>query len=175
MSKRFPSRRAFFSFPRSRGVWRAVLRRQTFANWIIFALLAPAAPTALHAQNAGLALFEQHCVVCHQNGGEGAPGLAPRLAGNLAERAQKESGRAYLAQLAVSGMMGPIVSGGESFNSAMPTFAALSDEEIVAVLAYVLGDLNGVPAEQRITPQDVAVARKRASSPNEVRHMREGK
>ena len=81
------------------------------------------------AQERGAALYEQHCAVCHDKKGEGIPGFAPRLAGNLAERAKKESGRAYLAQLVVSGMMGPIVSGGEKFNDAMPSFAALAGDE----------------------------------------------
>jgi mono/diheme cytochrome c family protein len=129
--------------------------------------------TAACAGDRGAALFEQHCAVCHEKKGEGIPGFAPRLAGNLAERARKETGRAYLAQLLVSGMMGPIVSGGERFNEAMPSFATLSDEEIVAVVGHVLGDLNGVSAEERITLQDVAAARKRALPPNEVRRMRD--
>jgi mono/diheme cytochrome c family protein len=134
--------------------------------------LALVAAGGVCAEDPGAALFEQHCVVCHQKQGEGAPGLAPRLANNLTEHAKNESGRAYLAQLVVSGMMGPIVSGGEPFNSAMPTFVALSDEEIVAVVGYVLGELNGVPAEQRVTQQDVAAARQRALPPHEVRRMR---
>jgi mono/diheme cytochrome c family protein len=135
--------------------------------------IALAASTAACAQDRGAALFAEHCAVCHEKKGEGIPGFAPRLAGNLADRAKTETGRAYLAQLTVSGMMGPIVSGGERFNDAMPSFAALSDEQIVAVAGYVLGELNGVPAEQRITPQDVAAARKRALPPNEVRRMRD--
>lgn len=135
--------------------------------------LALAASSAACAQDRGAALYELHCAVCHQKKGEGIPGFAPRLAGNLAGHAGKESGRTYLAQLVVSGMMGPIVSGGERFNDAMPPFAALSDEEIVAVVGHVLGDLNGVPAEQHITLQDVAAARKRALPPHEVRRLRE--
>ena len=51
--------------------------------------------------------------------------------------------------------------------------STLPSEEIVAVVGHVLGDLNGVPSEQRITPQDVAAARKWALPPNEVRRMRE--
>ena len=135
--------------------------------------VALAVASAACAQERGAALYEQHCAVCHDKKGEGIPGFAPRLAGNLAERAKKESGRAYLAQLVVSGMMGPIVSGGEKFNDAMPSFAALSDDEIVVLAGHVLGDLNGVPGEQRITHQEVAAARKRALPPNEVRRLRE--
>ena len=135
--------------------------------------VALAVASAACAQERGAVLYEQHCAVCHDKKGEGIPGFAPRLAGNLAERAKKESGRAYLAQLVVSGMMGPIVSGGEKFNDAMPSFAALSDDEIAVLAGHVLGDLNGVPGEQRITQQEVAAARKRALPPNEVRRLRE--
>jgi len=131
------------------------------------------AATAACAQDRGAALYAQHCAVCHQERGEGIPGFAPRLAGTLAARAQQEGGRRYLAQVAVSGMMGPIVSGGEKFNDAMPAFAGLADEEIVAITGYVLGGLNQVPAASRITLEDVAAARKRALSPNEVRRLRE--
>jgi mono/diheme cytochrome c family protein len=135
--------------------------------------IALAAATAAWAQERGAALFEQHCAVCHQQKGEGIPGFAPRLAGTLAERAKTENGRSYLAQLVVSGMMGPIVSGGEKFNDAMPPFASLADEDIAAVVGHVLTTLNQVPAENTITAQDVAAARKRALPPNEVRRLRE--
>lgn len=139
--------------------------------WMAALALLAMAPAA--AQDAGAAVFNANCVVCHQSKGEGAPGFAPRLAGTLAERAKTESGRRYLAQLVVSGMMGPITSGGEKFNDAMPGFAALRDEDIVAVLGYVLGDLNAVPGESRVTPDDVSLARRRVMSPSEVRRLRE--
>jgi mono/diheme cytochrome c family protein len=132
-----------------------------------------AVSTAACAQDRGAALFEANCAVCHEKQGEGIPGFAPRLAGNLAGRARNEAGRRYFAQLVVSGMMGPIVSGGEKFNDAMPSFASLADGDIVAVVGYVLTGLNQVPAESNITAEDVAAARKRALPPNEVRRLRE--
>lgn len=136
------------------------------------ALAIALAATTACAQDRGAVLFAQHCAVCHQEKGEGIPGFAPRLAGTLAARAQQEGGRRFLAQLAVSGMMGPIVSGGEKFNDAMPAFAALADEEIVAITGHVLGTLNQVPAAHHVTPEDVAAARQRALPPNEVRRLR---
>lgn len=139
---------------------------------LMSAVLLLASASAL-AQELGAAVFEKNCVVCHQPKGQGAPGFAPRLAGTLGERSGTETGRRYLAQLVVSGMMGPIVSGGEKFNDAMPGFAALADEEIVAVLGYVLGELNGVPGAARVTQVEVALARQRVMSPAEVRRLRE--
>jgi mono/diheme cytochrome c family protein len=133
-------------------------------------LLASVAATA---QERGATVFNQNCAVCHQPNGEGAPGFAPKLAGTLGERAKTETGRRYLAQLVVSGMMGPITSGGEKFNDAMPSFAALPDEEIVAVLAYVMGELNGASAELLVKPDDVLAARRQPMSPAAVRRLRE--
>lgn len=135
--------------------------------------VALAASAAACAQDRGAALFAQHCAVCHQEKGEGVPGFAPRLAGTLVERSKTEAGRSYLAQLIVSGMMGPIVSGGEKFNGFMPGFAALADEEIVAVLGHTLVALNNVPTENGVTQQEVATARGRVMSPSEVRRLRE--
>ena len=125
------------------------------------------------AQERGVTVFDQNCAVCHQPKGEGAPGFAPKLAGTLGERAKTETGRRYLAQLVVSGMMGPITSGGEKFNDAMPGFTALADEDIVAVLTYVMGELNGVSAELLVKPDDVLAARRQPMSPAAVRRLRE--
>ncbi len=125
------------------------------------------------AQERGVTVFDQNCAVCHQPKGAGAPGFAPKLAGTLGERAKTETGRRYLAQLVVSGMMGPITSGGEKFNDAMPSFAALADEDIVSVLAYVVGELNGVSTELLVKPDDVLAARRQPMSPAAVRRLRE--
>ena len=133
-------------------------------------LLASVAATA---QDRGATVFNQNCAVCHQPKGEGAPGFAPRLAGTLVDRTKTVPGRRYLAQLVVSGMMGPIISGGEKFNDAMPGFAALPDEDIVAVLAYVMGELNGASTELLVKPDDVLAARRQPMSPAAVRRLRE--
>lgn len=136
------------------------------------ALLGSLLGVSALAQERGAALYAQHCAVCHQPAGEGIPGYAPRIAGTLAGQAESEAGRAYLASLVVSGMAGPIVSAGEKFNDVMPGFAALSDEELAAVLAHVLGTLNKAGPGARVAPADVAEARRRALPPAEVRRLR---
>ena len=55
----------------------------------------------------------------------------------------------------------------------MPGFAALADEEIVAVLGHTLVALNNVSTENGVTQQEVATARGRVMSPSEVRRLRE--
>lgn len=125
------------------------------------------------AQDRGLEVFSQNCMVCHQEKGEGMPGFAPKLAGTLVDRSKTEAGRRYFAQLVVSGMMGPIISGGEKFNAAMPSFSTLSNEDLVAVLGYVLGELNGASNEARVTAEDVSAARRQVMSPVMVHRLRD--
>ncbi|MEW5887522.1 MAG: cytochrome c [Pseudomonadota bacterium] len=134
------------------------------------ALLGIAA--AARADERGAALFAQHCAPCHQAAGEGAPGLAPPIAGTLAGRAGRPVGRAYLAQVLVSGLAGPIVVGGERFSGVMPGFAKLSDEDLQAVFAHLLGALNG-SADHKVSGEEIAAARRKALSPNETRRLRD--
>lgn len=142
------------------------LRRIPFAAAL--ALLAIAASGTPRASGAGL--YEAHCVACHQTDGNGAEGLAPPLVGVLAKRAHSDSGREYLAQVVVSGMVGPITSRGVRYNGNMPP-ALLSDDELVMVMAYVLNTFNSsapaLPAEL------FANARRKALVPSAVRQQRE--
>jgi mono/diheme cytochrome c family protein len=135
-------------------------------------LLASLLAAGACAEERGAVLYAQHCAVCHQPGGEGIPGYAPRIAGTLTGLAESQAGRAYLASLVVSGMAGPIVAAGQKFNDVMPGFAALSDDELAAVLAHVLGALNKAGPEARVAPAELAAARGRALPPAEVRRLR---
>jgi hypothetical protein len=71
-------------------------------------------------------------------------------------------GKRYLAQILVSGMIGPIDTEGRKFSGLMPSFRAdLSDAEIAATVNYVLGTYNGVSdadATKPIAPEAVAAA-----------------
>lgn len=118
----------------------------------------------------GAALYATHCVACHQPDGEGAPGLAPPLAGTLARRGADPRGREYLAQVLVSGMVGTITARGVKFNGNMPTFAALPDAQLAALLGYVLDHFNGVP--EPVDAALFAAARSRALPSAEVARLR---
>jgi len=133
-----------------------------------FALITLAASGPLQAD--GAALYATHCVACHQPDGNGAEGLAPPLAGVLAKRAQSDSGREYLAQVLVSGMVGNITSRGVKYNGNMPP-AALSDEELSAVMGYVLARFNDSPLQIPVTL--FASARNKGLPPAAVRQQRE--
>ncbi|MCC7312986.1 MAG: cytochrome c [Sulfuritalea sp.] len=133
------------------------------------ALLMVAASGSLQAAD-GAKLYEAHCVACHQPDGNGAEGLAPPLAGVLTKRAQSTSGREYLAQVLVSGMIGTITSRGVKYNGNMPA-ATLSDEELVAVMGHVLATFNGV--SQPLPVELFIAARGKALAPSAVRQLRE--
>lgn len=141
-------------------------RRLFFAG--SFALLMLAASGPLRAD--GAKLYEAHCVACHQPDGNGAEGLAPPLVGVLAKRAQSASGREYLAQVLVSGMVGNITSRGVKYNGNMPP-ATLSDKELAEVMGYVLATFNGVP--EPVPAELFVAARGKALTPSAVRQQRE--
>jgi len=132
------------------------------------ALLMVAASGPLQAAD-GAKLYEAHCMACHQPDGNGAEGLAPPVAGVLAKRAQSTSGREYLAQVLVSGMIGKITSRGIKYDGAMPA-TTLSDEELAAVMGYVLATFNMV--SQPMPTELFAAARARALTPSAVRQQR---
>jgi mono/diheme cytochrome c family protein len=142
-------------------------RRLTSAG--TFALLTLAASGSLQAAD-GAGLYAANCVACHQPDGNGSEGLAPPLAGVLAKRAQSPNGREYLAQVLVSGMVGTITSRGVKFNGNMPA-ATLSDEELAAVMGYVLTTFNNV--SQPMPVELFGAARAKALTPSAVRQQRE--
>ncbi|GAB4173044.1 MAG: cytochrome C-552 [Rhodocyclaceae bacterium] len=131
-------------------------------------------PIASDASEPGTAIYQSRCLPCHQAGGVGAPGLAPPLAGVVGAYVANEAGRAYLAQVVVFGLNGPIRSQAQPFNAVMPPLAVLSDEEIAAVLNFVLSDFNRalLPAQHRpLTAGEVAAVRNRAPSMRDLRQM----
>ena len=141
-------------------------RRLFFAGSGALLMLAASGP--LWAD--GARLYEAHCVACHQPDGNGTEGLAPPLAGVLVKRAQSASGREYLAQVLVSGMVGNITSRGVKYNGNMPA-ATLSDVELAEVMAYVLATFNKVL--QPLPAELFGAARSKALTPSAVRQQRE--
>jgi mono/diheme cytochrome c family protein len=137
------------------------------------ALISLGVSPALAASPDGAAIFAEKCTRCHQANAAGADGLAPSLAGTLADYAKSADGRQYLSQILISGMAGRIESQGRTIVGLMPRFANdLDDAQISATLNYVLATFNGVSSSP-VTAAAVADARQRAPSPNETRKLRE--
>jgi mono/diheme cytochrome c family protein len=140
-------------------------------------VLAGAIGPALADNDVGEKTFKERCVVCHQEDAHGAAGVAPSLAGTLARHLDSAAGKRYLAQILISGMVGPIDTEGHKFSGLMPSFRAdLSDAEIAATINYVLRTFNGVSAANTtspITPQDVSIAAAGNPVPSDTRVLRQ--
>lgn len=82
----------------------------------------------------GAEVYARSCGTCHQPDGAGMAGLAPPLAGSewlaLPDR--------RLVDIALNGLQGPIEVDGQAWDQEMPGWPTLSDQEIAAVLSYIL-------------------------------------
>lgn len=78
-------------------------------------------------------IFTAKCAACHQATGLGIPGVFPPLAGSE----WVLGGDKVLVQIPLHGISGTLQVKGASYHGAMPSFNALSDADIAAVLTYV--------------------------------------
>jgi len=108
----------------------------------LIAALGVSAPALFWAAPAwaesGEMMFNEYCVGCHQVRGTGVPGEYPRLAGRVNRIASDPRGRAFLAQLVLTGMSGTISVDGRKILGIMPGFDDLKDDELASVLNYVV-------------------------------------
>jgi mono/diheme cytochrome c family protein len=82
----------------------------------------------------GRVVYETTCALCHDNDGSGKPNQAPPLAGTEWVLGSHQR----LIAIPLAGLQGPITVRGEEWNLAMPAMgAALSDEDLAAVLSYI--------------------------------------
>lgn len=124
--------------------------------------------TASAGQDAvsGVDVFNNTCIACHQEHGEGKKNEFPPLAGNP----DLFLSRDFPVMVAINGIDGQIEVGGKKFNNVMPPFDFLSDGEIAAVINYVRSSWGN----DKLAPQDMDgltaadVAEARAKSENGV-------
>ena len=135
------------------------------------------APAEFKWQELGARVFDASCGVCHQQNGQGVAGAFPPLAGHVAESFAQRNGREYLVRLVLFGLEGAIVVNGNTFDSAMPPWAQLGDDEIAAALDHVLtawGNDKLLPRDfAPILPSDVAAARAQRLTAGEVHALRQ--
>ena len=82
---------------------------------------------------AGLELYAQSCVACHQPTGLGQEGLAPPLVGSEWVLGPEQR----LVRIALNGVHGPINVSGRKYEMEMPGLAIFEDAQIAALLTYV--------------------------------------
>jgi mono/diheme cytochrome c family protein len=102
----------------------------------------------------GAQLYASRCAACHQPAGTGLPGLAPPLAGSEWVVGDEER----MLKIVLFGLTGPVEVKGQTWDGAMPAWAAtMTDDEIAAVASHVRASWgNGAAA---VAPEDVAAVR----------------
>ncbi len=142
------------------------------------ALLAIAAiVTSLigNARAGGAEVFGSRCAICHQPDARGLPGIYPPLADSIGADVRVKQGRAYLIEIVLNGMSGPIEAKGTTYNGLMPPFGSLSDDEIAETLNYLLNKYNLGMLPKKfapITAADVRQARAARRSPTDLARER---
>lgn len=86
--------------------------------------------------DAGRGVYEQVCLACHQDRGQGQAGLAPPIAGS--EWAAYSDQR--LIRILLQGLRGKIKVNGDEYEMDMPALGVLTDEQIADVLTYIRRD-----------------------------------
>ena len=145
------------------------------AVWLGVMMLATTCGGVAAAED-GVQLFNDNCSACHQKQGQGTPNLAPPLNSPILKAAVKAGEADYPVKVVLNGLAGKITVNGQPLISAMPAQADLSDGQIVAIVAHVLRDLNGIDIAAADLPGPEAVARLRQTpvAHAELRRIRQG-
>lgn len=128
-------------------------------------------------QALGEKTFSTNCAGCHQMNGQGVPTVFPPHAGHLPNVIAKEGGRQYLIRVLLNGLQGEIRVKGKTYNQIMPSWNALRDEEIAAVLNHELtnwGNAEMLPEDfAPILPGEVAAGRTNDITATQVYELRQ--
>jgi mono/diheme cytochrome c family protein len=107
----------------------------------------------------GKIVYENICALCHNPDGNGKPNQAPPVAGS--DWVLGNPNR--LVRIPLAGLAGPITIKGENWNLAMPAMgAALSDEDLAAVLTYMRQSWGNKASE--VTAEQVKAIRAQVGS-----------
>lgn len=120
-----------------------------------------------HAAADGAQLFSTHCAMCHQSTGDGVPGQFPPLKGRINQIAVTPEGKNYVMHVLLNGLAGSLKAGNTSYMGYMPSMAAMSDEDIAALLTYV-STLSGDASAPAFTADEVKSARATPLQPGQV-------
>jgi nitrite reductase (NO-forming) len=113
---------------------------------------------------AGAALYQGTCSVCHQDNGEGLPGVFPPLAKSdwlMADRRRA-------IEAVINGVSGPITVNGKPYDSVMPPMSQLSDDEVANILTFAMNSWGN--SADAIRPDEVATVRATTKRPAGAAH-----
>lgn len=91
----------------------------------------------------GKAVFTNLCASCHQATGQGVPGAFPPLAGSPWVTGDGDT----VVRILLRGITGPIEVKGATYNSVMPAFGQLKDDELAALATYIRTGFGNTASE----------------------------
>ena len=100
----------------------------------------------------GKALYQKHCLVCHQLDGSGVGTLNPPL---VKEYVSGDKNK--LIRMILKGSKGTIEIDGDTFSNTMPAQPYLTDAQIAGVLTYVRSNFGNSAGP--VTPAQVRAVR----------------
>jgi mono/diheme cytochrome c family protein len=112
------------------------------------------------ANDRGKTLYLEHCASCHKPDGKGYVMVIPPLANSDYIAADVNR----VLSVVVDGLSGPITVNGMEYNGVMPPLNHLSDEDLAAVLNYVVRQLSG--QDHEFTAQQIGEYRARGRDKN---------
>jgi mono/diheme cytochrome c family protein len=107
--------------------------------------------------DSGSALYQKHCLSCHQKDGSGVPNMFPPLKNS--DWVKGDPSR--LIKNVLFGLKGEIEVNNEIYSQVMPKLDYLSDKQIAEVLNYVRNNFGN--KAKHIKPEDVRMIRKQAN------------
>jgi nitrite reductase (NO-forming) len=86
---------------------------------------------------AGKTLYNQNCMACHMDHGNGIAGTFPTLVDSDFLQARDDKGIGII----LDGMQGEITVNGKKYNNIMPA-VALSDDQVASILTYIFNEFD---------------------------------
>ena len=116
------------------------------------------APPAKDFRKSGERLFANNCAMCHQDKGQGIPGVFPPLAkSNYLMKIAQSKDRKEVVRIVMKGLTGKITVNGQDYNNVMSPISGLTDADIADVLTYVTNSWGNTAA--RFTEEEVKLAK----------------
>ncbi|EHH67631.1 putative cytochrome c-552 [Gluconobacter morbifer G707] len=115
--------------------------------------------------------YSNECSICH-HGGHGQVSEVAPIFGRVGPIALTPEGHHYIIDVLLNGLDGPITANGARYDSSMPSFHRLPNDEIARILTFVARQemTAGGPV---FTASEIAQARKHPLSPHEVLQERQ--
>lgn len=107
--------------------------------------------SSLPPGSKGETLYLQYCASCHKENGMGLKGVFPSLQNSQTVVLNPKN----LINKVLYGSKGPAIINGVTYDSAMPAFSFMKDEDILDIIIYIqsLGSSHAIPVDVKMIKQ----------------------